>query len=59
MSYIKNVLFDIQELLEAGLYPAEIVKRVPGATMQMVLDVEEDFYQLANPRNYGPDYDQE
>lgn len=59
MSYIKNILFDIQELLEAGLYPTEIVKRVPGATMQMVLDVEEDLYQLANPRNYGPDYDQE
>lgn len=59
MSYIKNVLFDIQELLEAGAYPAEIVKRVPGATMQLVLEVEEDLYALANPRNFGPDYDQE
>jgi len=59
MSYMKNALFEIQELLEAGLYPADIVKRVPGVTMEMVLDVEEDLYQLANPRNYGPDYDQQ
>lgn len=56
---MKNALFDIEELLMAGLYPAEILKRVPGATMQMVLDVEEDLYQMNNPRNYGPDYDQE
>jgi hypothetical protein len=54
---MKNILFEIEELLRAGCYPIEIVKRVPGATMKMVLDVEEDLYQLTNPRSFGSDYE--
>lgn len=49
---------EIEEMLKAGEYPANIVKRT-GATIEMVLEVEEDLYELANPRNYGADYDQE
>lgn len=59
MSYMKNIIFDIEELLKAGVYPVDVVKRVPGATMKLVLEVEEDLYEMNNPRNYGPDYDQE
>lgn len=58
MGKMKNLLIEIEEMLKAGEYPANIVKRT-GATMEMVLQVEEDLYELANPRNYGPDYDQE
>lgn len=54
---MKNILFEIEELLRAGSYPSEIMKRVPGSTMQMILDVEEDLYQLANPRSFGSDYE--
>lgn len=54
---MKNILFEIEELLRAGAYPTEIVRRVPGATMKLVLQVEEDLYQLANPRSFGSDYE--
>lgn len=57
MSYMKNLMFEIEELLRAGAYPTEIVKRVPGATMKLVLEVEEDLYQLTNPRSFGSDYE--
>lgn len=56
MGKMKNLLIEIEELLKAGEYPANIVKRT-GATMEMVLQVEEDLYELANPRNFGPDYE--
>lgn len=57
MSYMKTIYFEIEDLLRVGAYPSEIIKRVPGATMQMILDVEEDLYQLTNPRSFGSDYE--
>lgn len=51
------MLFEVEELLRAGVYPNEIVRRVPGATMKIVLEVEEDLYQLANPYSFGSDYE--
>jgi len=56
MGKMKDLVYDIRELLEAGFWPVDIVKRVPGATMEMVLEVEDEMY--ANEQhNIGPDYE--
>ena len=57
MSKTKDLIFDVMELLEAGLWPAEIVKRLP-VNMEFVLSVEDEMF-ANDPRNIGPDYDQE
>jgi hypothetical protein len=58
MGKMKNLYFEIEELLKAGLYPVDIAKRM-GCTVDIVLQVEEDLYEINQPRNNGADYDQE
>lgn len=56
MAKMKNLMIEIEDMLLAGFYPVDIVKRT-GATMEMVLDVEENLYQMSSPYNIGVDYD--
>jgi hypothetical protein len=54
MGKMKNLMIEIEDMLREGSYPNDIVKRT-GATLEMVLQVEEDLYQLNNPYNFGGD----
>jgi hypothetical protein len=56
MGKMKNLYIEIEELLKAGLYPVDIAKRT-GCTVDMVLQVEEDLYEINQPRNNGADYE--
>lgn len=56
MGKLKELVFEIEEHIRAGMWPAEIEK-LTGAPMSLILEVEEDVYESMNPRNYGPDYD--
>jgi hypothetical protein len=58
MGKMKEAAIEIEEFLTSGIYPAEIEKRT-GYDMNMILQVEEDLYACADPRNVGADYDQE
>lgn len=58
MGKMKAAAFEIEELIVAGIYPVEIEKRT-GYSMDLILRVEEDLYECADPRNNGADYDQE
>jgi hypothetical protein len=56
MGKMKNLMITIEDMLREGFYPNDIVK-LTGATMEMVLQAEEDLYQLGNPYNFGGDYE--
>lgn len=58
MGKMKEAAIAIEEFLVAGIYPVEIEKRT-GYSMDLILQVEEDLYACAEPRNNGADYDQE
>lgn len=57
MGKIKELVIEVERLLHAGLWPVEI-QRMTGAPMEMILQIEEDWYESNDPRNYGPDYDE-
>lgn len=54
MSKMKEAIMDIEEYLMQGLDPAWIATQV-NVPIDLVLQVEEDIMQLADPRFYGPD----
>ena len=58
MGKLKEAVIEIEEMLMAGQYPANIAKRT-GYTLEMVTQVEEQLYAATEPRNIGADYDQE
>lgn len=58
MGKLKEVAIEIEELLMAGIYPSEIERRT-GYSMDLILQVEDNLYACADPRNIGADYDQE
>lgn len=58
MGKMKEMAIEIEEFLIAGIYPVEIEKRT-AYSMDLILQVEEDLYACADPRNIGADYDQE
>lgn len=57
MGKLKEMELEIIELIRGGFWPVDIEK-MTGFPMEMILRVEEDFYEMNNPRNYGPDYDE-
>lgn len=44
MSKMKEAIYEIEQMLIAGEYPSDIVKRT-GYSIDLVLQVEEDFYE--------------
>lgn len=58
MGKMKEAVITIEEFLVAGIYPTEIEKRT-GYDINLIMQVEEDLYACADPRNNGADYDQE
>jgi hypothetical protein len=55
MANMKNLIMDIEQMLQEGVWPAEIAKRT-GAPIKLVLQVEEEFYDLSDPYNIGQEY---
>lgn len=57
MSRMSELALDIEDMLREG-YKAVTIAATLKIPLEMVLDVEEDLMQLANPRFYGPDADE-
>lgn len=49
---------EVEEMLKDGFYPVDIAKRT-GQPLDFILQIEEDLYEINEPRNNGADYDQE
>lgn len=54
---MSELALDIEDMLREG-YKAVTIAATLKIPLEMVLDVEEDLMQLANPRFYGPDADE-
>ena len=58
MSRMSELYMEAEELLYKGFTVTEVAKMlcVPA---KLIEPIEEDLMEMNNPRNYGPDYDQE
>jgi len=54
---ISDVMIDIEEHLMKGFKP-ETIAAMLLVPLKWVHDVEDSLMQLADPRFYGPDYDE-
>lgn len=52
-----EMVMEIEDYLRQGFKPVTVAAML-HVPVQWVYDVEEDLMQLANPRFYGPDYDE-
>lgn len=57
MSRMAELALDIEEQLREGYKPITIAAML-NVPLSMVEDVEKDLMQLADPRFFGPDYDE-
>ena len=57
MSRMKELAMDIEENLRQGYKPMTIAAML-NVPLEIVEDVEKNLMQLADPRFFGPDYDQ-
>ena len=57
MSRMAELALDIEEQLRQGYKPITIAAML-NIPLYMVEDVEKDLMQLADPRFFGPDYDE-
>jgi len=57
MSRMAELALDIEEHLREGYKPITIAAML-NVPLNMVEDVEKDLMQLADPRFFGPDYDE-
>lgn len=57
MSRMKDLVIDIEDHLRQGYKPLTIAAMM-NIPVDMVEDVEKDLMQLADPRFFGPDYDE-
>jgi len=57
MSRMKELAMDIEENLRQGYKPMTIAA-ILNVPLEIVEDVEKNLMQLADPRFFGPDYDQ-
>jgi len=57
MSRMKELAMDIEENLRQGYKPITIAAML-NVPLEIVEDVEKNLMQLADPRFFGPDYDQ-
>lgn len=58
MSKMGEIAFEIEEMLREGYKPTSIAGLL-NVPIEWVYNVEEDLMQLADPRFYGPDYDEQ
>lgn len=56
MSKMSQLYMEIEELLRDGFASVTISSKL-NVPLDLVLNVEEDLMQLANPYSYGPDYE--
>jgi hypothetical protein len=54
---MKELAMDIEENLRQGYKPITIAAML-NVPLEIVEDVEKNLMQLADPRFFGPDYDQ-
>jgi hypothetical protein len=54
---MKELAMDIEENLRQGYKPMTIAAML-NVPLEIVEDVEKNLMQLADPRFFGPDYDQ-
>jgi hypothetical protein len=57
MSRMKDLVIDIEDHLRQGFKPLTVAAMM-NIPVDMVEDVEKDLMQLADPRFFGPDYDE-
>jgi glutamate synthase domain-containing protein 1 len=57
MSKMAEIMLDIEELLREGYKPVTVAAML-NVPVQWVYDTENNLMQLADPRFYGPDYDE-
>jgi hypothetical protein len=57
MSRMKELAMDIEENLRQGYKPMTIAAML-NVPLEIVEDVEKNLMQLADPRFFGPDYDE-
>lgn len=55
---MSQIAFEIEEMLREGYKPTSIAGLL-NVPIEWVYNVEEDLMQLADPRFYGPDYDEQ
>lgn len=58
MSKIGQLVMEIEELLYKGM-TAEDVAKTLCIPVKFVYPIEDELMSLCDPRNYGPDYDEE
>ena len=58
MSKMSELHMEAEELLYKGFTAQEVAKML-CVPVKLIEPIEEDLMELNNPRNYGPDYDQE
>ena len=58
MSRMSELHMEASDLFFKGYSAVEIAKML-CVPLQLIEPIEEDVMELNNPRNYGPDYDQE
>ena len=56
MSKMGQLYMEVEEMLIRGLEPFSISSKL-NVPLDLVLNVEEDLMQLANPYSYGPYYE--
>lgn len=57
MSRMKELAMDIEDNLRQGYKPMTIAAML-NVPLEIVEDVEKNLMQLADPRFFGPDYDE-
>lgn len=58
MSKMAELHMEAEELLYKGFTVYEVAKML-CVPLSLIEPIEQDLMELNNPRNYGPDYDQE
>jgi hypothetical protein len=58
MSKMGELVMEAEELLYKG-YTAQEVAKILNVPVYWIEPIEEDIMSLCDPRNYGPDYDEE
>lgn len=57
MSKMAEIMLDIEELLREGYKPVTVAAML-NVPVSWVYETENSLMQLADPRFYGPDYDE-
>jgi hypothetical protein len=58
MSKMGELYLEVEELLSQG-YTAKEVSKLTNLPLSFIHPIEDDLMAALDPRNYGPDYDEE